>query len=93
MPKFMELFGYQIFFWSNEGRPTEPLHVHISKNPHANATKVWINEDGSCELESNSDKIPMKDLKRIMKTIEIYSDDIANKWKEYFGEEPTYHNI
>lgn len=40
MPKFMELFGYGIYFWSNEGNPLEPIHVHVSKSPHSNATKI-----------------------------------------------------
>ena len=40
-------YGYHIYFWSNEGEPLEPIHIHISKTPHPNATKYWILRDGS----------------------------------------------
>ena len=27
---------HSVFFWSNENKPTEPIHIHISKhNPRA----------------------------------------------------------
>lgn len=40
MPKLMEILGYIIYFWSNEGQPSEPLHVHIAKTPNNNGTKL-----------------------------------------------------
>lgn len=47
MPKIMEILGYIIYFWSNEGQPSEPVHVHISKKPNKNGTKVWLKSDGT----------------------------------------------
>ena len=48
MPDALEkAYGYHIYFWSNENEPLEPLHIHISKTPHPNATKYWILSDGS----------------------------------------------
>lgn len=39
MPSIFNVFGYKIYFWSNENG--EPVHVHICKGvPKANATKV-----------------------------------------------------
>ncbi|MFR9196976.1 DUF4160 domain-containing protein [Blautia hydrogenotrophica] len=33
---------YWIYFWTNESKPLEPIHVHIAKgSPTANSTKVW----------------------------------------------------
>lgn len=90
MPKFMELFGYYIYFWSNEGNPVEPIHVHISQNPHKNATKVWILSDGTTELCNNNDQIPSKTLKRILKSISIFSDDIIELWESNFQEITFY---
>lgn len=84
MPNILEILGYRVYFWSNESKPLEPIHVHISKNPHKNATKVWIYSDGSVALENNNDKIPSKDLKKILKTIELFSDDIIVRWKQHF---------
>ncbi len=91
MPKFMELFGYNIYFWSNEGFPLEPIHIHVSKNPHQNATKIWILNDGTTQLDNNKDNIPSKDLKRILRTVSLFSEDIISLWKDHFGE-VSYYN-
>ena len=35
MPEIVpKVYGYHIYFWSNEGEPVEPVHFHISKEPH-----------------------------------------------------------
>ena len=86
MPIFMELFGYGIYFWSNEGNPLEPIHVHVSKSPHSNATKIWLLSDGSVQLENNNDNIPSKDLKKIMRSVSEFSDDIIELWLSIFEE-------
>lgn len=93
MPTFMKIFSYRIYFWSNENEPLEPVHIHISEgNPSANATKYWINSDGSIEQENNNSRIPPKTLKKIEKTLEEYSDDIIQEWQKYFGVTPTFHD-
>lgn len=50
MPKLYEILGWKVYFWIFEGNPLEPLHVHIAKRPHKNATKIWINEKNSFRL-------------------------------------------
>lgn len=43
MPQLLKIGPYSIYFWSNEGDPLEPVHVHISEGrAYANATKLWI---------------------------------------------------
>ena len=54
MPKLMEILGYIIYFWSNEGLPVEPIHVHIAKQPNRNGTKIWIKSDGSTIVEHDT---------------------------------------
>lgn len=34
MPNILDVLGYKICFWSNENFPLEPIHVHISQQPH-----------------------------------------------------------
>jgi len=31
MPQVFRLGEYWIYFWTNEGKPVEPVHVHVSK--------------------------------------------------------------
>ena len=39
MPQVFKVGAYWIYFWANEGKPLEPIHVHIAEGrPHQNAT-------------------------------------------------------
>ena len=83
MPSIFELYGYKVFFWSNEN--SEPIHVHISKGrPVPNSTKVWLTKRGGCILANNNSKIPDKDLNSIMETIASNYFYIISKWKETY---------
>ncbi|HIS66667.1 MAG TPA: DUF4160 domain-containing protein, partial [Candidatus Scatomorpha merdipullorum] len=31
MPKVFEIDGFKFFFFSNEGNPQEPCHIHVRK--------------------------------------------------------------
>ena len=41
MPQISKIGPYVIYFWSDENKPLEPIHVHVAEGvPHANATAV-----------------------------------------------------
>lgn len=85
MPQIFKFGGYIIFFWSNENKPIEPVHVHIAKhNPKPNTTKVWITRKGNALLCNNNSQIPSNDLQKLLKFIEANSNEIIKKWYEYF---------
>ena len=86
MPSIITAYGYKIYFWSNENEPLEPIHVHVSKSPQKDSTKVWLNKDGSCELINNNSKIPSKELNRIIRVIEDNYELVTSKWIDHFGE-------
>lgn len=47
MPQILRIGPYSIYFWSNEGDPLEPIHVHVSEGrASATATKIWITSTG-----------------------------------------------
>ena len=47
MPQILRIGPYSIYFWSNEGEPLEPVHVHISEGQATStATKFWITSTG-----------------------------------------------
>ena len=63
MPQIFRLGSYWVYFWTNENKPLEPVHVHVSEgNPTANSTKIWITKSGKCYLCHNTSKIPEKTL-------------------------------
>lgn len=91
MPQIFRIGEYIIFFWSNEGNPSEPVHVHVTSGQQSgNATKIWITRAGHCVLCNNNSRIPDRELNNIMKIIEARSFDIVNKWYEFFGEIKYY---
>ena len=70
MPQVFKIGPYWVYFWSNEGRPLEPIHVHVAEgSPAPNATKIWITRSGKCYL-----------------CIEARSMEVLEKWNAYFGE-------
>lgn len=84
LPTWGDLFGYRIFFWSNEAG--EPVHVHVCKgDPTPNATKIWIPQDGNPVLANNNSNIPKKDLNRILKGIAANRESIVFAWYQHFG--------
>lgn len=71
VPQIFRLGSYWVYFWSNENKPLEPIHVHVSKgHPNENATKIWITKSGKCYLCHNKSNIPDKTLKNMMRMIE-----------------------
>ena len=91
MPQIFRMGEYWIYFWTNENKPIEPIHVHIAKGkPSENATKVWITSAGKCLLCNNNSRIPSHTLRNIMRMIEARSTDIIKKWFTYFGEISYY---
>ena len=40
MPVILRYKGYTLFFFSNEGNPREPLHVHVRKT--GATAKFWV---------------------------------------------------
>ena len=55
MPQILRIGPYSIYFWSNEGDPLEPIHVHVSEGrASATATKIWITSTGKTILSNNN---------------------------------------
>ena len=87
MPQIFRLGSYWVYFWSNENKPLEPIHVHISEgHPSENATKIWITKSGKCYLCHNKSNIPDKTLKNMMRMIEARSEEVIQRWCDYFEE-------
>lgn len=87
MPRVFKIGGYIVYFGMNENDPLEPVHVHVCESvPSPAATKIWITRNGGCLLCHNKSKIPDRQLRIIMQTIEARSRDIFDLWYETFGQ-------
>ena len=91
MPQVFKIGSYWVYFWSNEGEPLEPIHVHVAEgSPSSNATKIWITSAGKTLLVNNNSNIPAVTLRNIMRIIESRSDEVIEKWMAYFGQGRYY---
>ncbi|MBQ3757972.1 MAG: DUF4160 domain-containing protein [Synergistaceae bacterium] len=87
MPTIFKIGRYVVYFWTNEGEPREPVHVHIAVGrPVSNATKLWITSNGKVLICNNNSMIPEKGLRRLIDDIEKDADVIIEAWRKYFGE-------
>ncbi len=87
MPQVFKIGSYWVYFWANESKPLEPVHVHVAKGkPSANATKFWITKSGKCLLAGNNSNYDNKTLHYLAKAIEANTDIIIEKWVAFFGE-------
>lgn len=81
MPKIFEWNGYKFFFFSNEGIPREPCHVHIRKGEKS--AKFWINPYVSLVY---SHDMTSKELLGLEKLIHENIDGFRRKWDEHFSD-------
>lgn len=79
MPKVFEKNGYKFFFFSNEGDPLEPIHIHIRKD--GNLAKFWIEPEVSL---GKNHGFSAKELNWIFEMVESNKYKIEEKWNEYF---------
>jgi hypothetical protein len=88
MPQIFRIGSYLVCFCANENDPLEPIHVHISTGVlFSNATKVWITKAGKCIiLCNNNSKIPKHVLGNIPAIIEPRSEEVIEKWLDFFGD-------
>ena len=91
MPNLFHVGGYSVYFWTNEGVPIEPVHVHVSQGkPSASGTKIWLSQNGQGIVCNNNSDIPSNILSRIVKTIEANREYIEAEWQSVFGEISYY---
>ena len=79
MPNVFVERGYRVFFYSDEGTPTEPMHVHVSKG--RGKAKFWIEPDVRLARAIRFHDVELNELERL---IIGHIDDIRSKWNGHF---------
>ena len=74
-----EAKGYRFFFYSNEGDPREPVHIHVRKGEAV--AKFWLVPQ-VCLAESYS--MSSAELRELVDVIEDNKDLIERYWHEHF---------
>jgi hypothetical protein len=71
--------GFRFFFYSNEGDPREPLHIHVRKG--SASAKFWLEPEIGVADSRGFDARVLRELNRL---IERKRGLIERTWNEYF---------
>jgi hypothetical protein len=80
MPVVFRDRGARFFFFSNEGNPREPAHIHVLKDD--GEAKFWLRPD---VVLADSHGFSRRELAELARTIEARRDEIERVWHEHFG--------
>lgn len=81
MPLVVRINGYRLFFYSNEGDPREPIHVHVERAEKE--AKLWLDPDIAV---AESHGFNASELRGIMRLVEEHRGLIERTWHEHFGD-------
>lgn len=73
--------GYRFFFFSNEGEPREPIHVHVRKAEKV--AKFWVQPE---VILAESFGLTSTELKKLERVVIERRGLIEEHWHEHFGE-------
>jgi hypothetical protein len=81
MPVVFRHNGYRFFFYSNEGIPREPLHIHVRKG--GAVAKFWL---APFPEVAESHGMSAHELHELLDVAVQHRLEIERYWNEYFGE-------
>lgn len=80
MPVVFRYDGYRFFFFSNEGNPLEPCHIHVRKAEAL--AKFWVSANGITLAESYG--LSSSKLRKLHNLIQNNQSLIERTWHDYF---------
>lgn len=81
MPTILLIYGWRLFFYSNEG--SEPIHIHCQKG--GTECKFWLDIENIDIIEDYSYNMSHKDRREIRMIIFQYFKFIEEQWNNYHG--------
>lgn len=78
MPTLFIIFGIRFFFYSDDH---EPIHVHIAYG--GKLAKIQVLPE-ICVIYDQG--VGPQILKKALKTVENYKEEIISEWHNYFGK-------
>jgi hypothetical protein len=80
MPIVFRNGGFRFFFYSNEGSPREPGHIHVDRGD--DEAKFWLRPAVSVAYNDGFNARTLGDLLRL---VEANRDRIEKVWDDFFG--------
>ncbi|HEX3699437.1 MAG TPA: DUF4160 domain-containing protein [Phenylobacterium sp.] len=80
MPVVFRYKGVRFFFFSNEGDPREPVHIHALQGDAE--AKFWVRPEVAVAASRGFDR---RTLAELMAVVLENRELIERRWHEYFG--------
>ncbi|HMO47085.1 MAG TPA: DUF4160 domain-containing protein [Rubrivivax sp.] len=80
MPVVLRYKGFRFFFYSNEGSPREPVHVHVRAG--GAEAKLWLEEQVRVAVSIGFDAATLREL---VSVAQANRETIERAWHDYFG--------
>lgn len=80
MPVILRYKGLRFFFYSNEGSPREPIHVHVRGD--GSEAKFWLQP---MVRVADSGGFDARSLRELAQVIEENIEIIERSWNEHFS--------
>jgi hypothetical protein len=80
MPVLLRHAGFKFLFYSNEGNPREPAHIHVRQG--RNEGKFWLKPS---VIMAYNDGLSARDLNRAQQLVEDHRGQFERAWHEYFA--------
>jgi len=80
MPVVFRYKGFRFFFYSNEGDPLEPLHIHVRKAEYV--AKFWLEPEPGI---ARAYGLTSGELRELLAVAVENRELIRRYWNEHFG--------
>jgi hypothetical protein len=80
VPVVLRHRGIRIFFFSNEGNPREPIHIHALRGDAE--AKIWLDPRPRV---ANNVGFAARTIADLLELVERHRDVIEEAWHEHFG--------
>lgn len=80
MPIVLRFDGFKFHFYSNEGNPREPAHIHVRKG--RDEAKFWLTPT---VVMAYNDGFDARTFNRIQRLVEQHREQLERAWHEYFA--------
>jgi hypothetical protein len=81
MPVVFRHKGFRFYFFSNEGNPREPVHIHVMKD--GIDAKFWLWPD---VVVAYNDGFGPKAMHELIEIVSHRRQFLTSAWNEFFGE-------
>ncbi len=80
MPKVFDWNGYRFHFFSNEGDPREPAHIHVTMG--RDTAKFWLRPEVTVAYDRG---FSPRVLSQLLGVIEVRREEIESAWHDHFS--------